>query len=318
MRRLLHVAMTRARKGLVLAWARDRAARHHAAPVAVLRGGARGARARGGAVRGGAVRPGRGPALDVPDHARRAARHGRARGRAARRDAARHLPRRRPGGGALPRADQGGGADRARARGPVARDGAARGERDPRPVRHARAARDLRGVGARRLAARHRPRPGRAARVDQRVRRLARPVHPAPRPRADAVGLGHRHLPDLPAQVQVRARLPDPAGADHQPALRDRHAPGAGALPHRGRRLARAPARAVRDLLAALRLRRLRRRAAVPRARRGGARALLAPATTPPRPSRSGSSARSPSRSARTCCAGASTGSTGTRTARSS
>ena len=166
MRRLLHVAMTRARKGLVLAWARDRAARHHAAPVALLRGGARGAGARGGDVRGGAVRPGRGPALDVPDHARRAARHRRARGRAARRDAARHLPRRRPGHGALPRADQGRGADRARARGPAARDRAARGERDPGPVRHARAARDLRGVGARRLAARHRPRPGRAARVD--------------------------------------------------------------------------------------------------------------------------------------------------------
>ena len=47
--------------------------------------------------------------------------------------------------------------------------------------------------------------------------------------------LGHRHVPDLPAQVQVRARLPDPAGADHPPALRDRRAPGAGALPHRRR-----------------------------------------------------------------------------------
>ena len=319
MRRLLHVAMTRARKGLVLAWARGRRARHHAAPVALLRGGARGARARGGALRGGAVRPGRGPALDLPDHARRAARHGRARGRAARRDAARHLPRRRPGGGPLPRADQGGGADRARARGPVARDRAARGQRDPRPVRHRRAARDLRGVGARRLAARHRPRPGRAPGVDERLRRVARPVHPAPRPRADAVGLGHRHLPDLPAQVQVRARLPDPAGADDQPALRDRHAPGAGALPHRGRRLARAadascsrspggaPASATPTTSCS---------SASARSRRSSATGAMDDAT--PRPSRSGSSARSPSRSARTCCAGASTASTATRTARTS
>ena len=47
-------------------------------------------------------------------------------------------------------------------------------------------------------------------------------------------------------------------------------------------------------------------------------RALLAPSTTPPRPSRSGSSARSRSRSARTCCAGGSTASTATRTARTS
>ena len=75
MRRLLHVAMTRARKGLVLAWAEGGDARRDAAAVAVLRGGARGARGRGGGLRGGAVRAGRGPALDVPDHARRAARH---------------------------------------------------------------------------------------------------------------------------------------------------------------------------------------------------------------------------------------------------
>ena len=75
MRRLLHVAMTRARKGLVLAWAETGAAGHHAAAVALLRGGARGARRRGGGVRGGAVRPRRGPALHLPHDARRAARH---------------------------------------------------------------------------------------------------------------------------------------------------------------------------------------------------------------------------------------------------
>ena len=48
------------------------------------------------------------------------------------------------------------------------------------------------------------------------------------------LGLRHRPLPDLPAQVQVRARLRDPPGADDQPALRDPHPPGARALPRRG------------------------------------------------------------------------------------
>ena len=72
---------------------------------------------------------------------------------------------------------------------------------------------------------------------------------------------------------------------------------------------------AVRDLLAALGLRRLGRRAAVPRARGRGARALLARSTASRMPSRSGSSARSRSSSARTCCAGASTAWTATPTA---
>ena len=110
----------------------------------------------------------------------------------------------------------------------------------------------------------------------RRGQRGARPVHPPPRRRADALGLRHRHLPDLPAQVQVRARLPDPPGADDPPALRDRRAPGARALPLDRRRLARGADGAVRGLLAAQRLRRLRRRAAVPRAGGRGARALLA------------------------------------------
>ena len=43
----------------------------------------------------------------------------------------------------------------------------------------------------------------------------------------------HRDLPDVPAEVQVRARLPDPVGADDQPALRDPRPPGAGAVPRR-------------------------------------------------------------------------------------
>ena len=63
-------------------------------------------------------------------------------------------------------------------------------------VRHARAARDLRDLGARRLAARHRARPERrAGRGAERLRAVARPVHPAARRRADAVGVRHRHVP---------------------------------------------------------------------------------------------------------------------------
>ena len=185
MRRLLHVAMTRARKGLVLAWDDERRARLHPPTIPLLRGGPRGARGRGGAARGGAVRAGRGPALDLPDHARRAARHRRARGRAAGRDAARHLPRRGRGGGALPRADQGGGADRALEGGPRDRRGAAVAERDPRPGRDARAARHPRHLGPRRLAARRRARHGQAAgRGGERLGAFAGPVHPAARPGA--------------------------------------------------------------------------------------------------------------------------------------
>ena len=92
----------------------------------------------------------------------------------------------------------------------------------------------LRAVGARRLAARHRARPRRAARpaTQNGSEPSLDPFIPRRGRGPDAVGLGHRDLPDLPAQVQVRARLPDPAGADDQPALRDRGAPGAGALPH--------------------------------------------------------------------------------------
>ena len=62
---------------------------------------------------------------------------------------------------------------------------------------------------------------------------VAGAVPAAPRRRARAVGLRHRDLPHLPAEVQVRARLPHPAGADDQPALRDPRPPGARALPRR-------------------------------------------------------------------------------------
>ena len=76
-----------------------------------------------------------------------------------------------------------------------------------------------------------------------------------------------------PLEVQVRARLRDPAGADDQPALRDRHPPGARALPragHLGRRRGGQPEPADGAVLSRVEevgLRRIRRRAAVPRAR---------------------------------------------------
>ncbi len=56
------------------------------------------------------------------------------------------------------------------------------------------------------------------------------------RRRAQPLGLRPRPLPDLPAEVQVRAGLRDPAGADDQPALRDPHPQRARTLPQGGDR----------------------------------------------------------------------------------
>ena len=96
----------------------------------------------------------------------------------------------------------------------------------------AAAARGPRHVAAGRAAARRRarrPRSRGGARGAHRA--VAGGVPAAPRRRARAVGLGHRDLPHLPAEVQVRARPAGPAGADAQPALRDPRPPGARALP---------------------------------------------------------------------------------------
>ena len=320
MRRLLHVAMTRARRG---SCSRGRSPAEHGAaprPVALLRGGAGGARRRGGDLRGGAVRARRGPPLDVPHHARRAARHGRARGRAARGDAARHLPRRRPGGVALPRADQARGADRARQGGPDAST-----RRSPRSTSScSRCATPeqrelLEASRARRLPARLRarratpPRPRSAAGPSESLE----PFIPR---RGDGLMLSasrHRDLPALPAQVQVRARLPDPAGADDQPALRDRRPPGARALPP-GQAAARSrPDGAVRGVLAAQRASATRTtscssaRSAVAALRRYWAEDRDAEGE----PVWFERSLRVPA-SGRTCCAAASTASTATRTGR--
>ena len=102
----------------------------------------------------------------------------------------------------------------------------------------------------------------------------------------DAVGDRHRRLPLVPAALQVRARLLDPARADAAAAVRDPGASGARALPlaarerggigpgdarDAGARAARDP---VRGGLAPRRLQRLQRGAPAPRQGRRGARAL--------------------------------------------
>ena len=204
-----------------------------------------------------------------------------------------------------------------------------RAEHRGRPRRHQRAparrhdtaaARDPRDLDARRDPARRRSRrrhdrPEQSRRPRPRGRSparslLARALPAAHGDRAGAVGLGRRDLPRLPAALQVRARPAHPDRADHQPALRDRRAPGARALPLRRGAGARADARAARGRLAAGRLRRRRARARALRK----ARAALARYHERLRgsaPSRCGSSARSPSGSGRTTCADASTASTG-------
>ena len=146
----------------------------------------------------------------------------------------RHRPRRLARGGPLPRAAEAGRADRA-PRGPVAGRGGARRELADPPGGDRRAAGDLHLVRARRLP------PGRRARCaaaggrgDGAGRPLGGVVPAHARRRDRPVRLRHRHVPDVPAEVQVRARIPDPAGADDPPAVRDRRAPGARALPRAG------------------------------------------------------------------------------------
>ena len=145
------------------------------AAVTVPGGGSCRARRGGGGLRGGAVRTGRGPALDLPDHARRAARHGGARGRAARRDAPRHRDGRVERGRQLPRAGQGGCRDRPVEGGAGPRRGDRRGEPAPGPDRDARAAGDPGHLRPRRLAARHGTRPrASSGRGRRRLRAVAR------------------------------------------------------------------------------------------------------------------------------------------------
>ena len=105
----------------------------------------------------------------------------------------------------------------------------------------------------------------RARAVAKRNEPSLEPFLPAPRRRAAAQRHRHRVLPDVPAEVQVRARLPDSERADDQPALRHPRPPGARALPRRDRGRPARAARAAGGGLAARRLRRLRGGAPVPR-----------------------------------------------------
>ena len=135
MRRLLYVAMTRARKRLVLSWPRVGGAGRpeRAEALLLLRGGPRGDRGGRGGARGGAARHPRGPLRRVPHAARR----GDGRRRAGRgpdgRDAARRAPRRGRRDGALHGAAEAGVADRA----PPAPGGAAGGDRRDQLADHA-------------------------------------------------------------------------------------------------------------------------------------------------------------------------------------
>ena len=156
--------------------------------------------------------------------------------------------------------------------------------------------------------------------VDERAEVVAGGVPADPRRRADAVGDRHRDLPDLPAALQVRARVLDPEGADAPAALRDPRAPGARALPHPARQPGGADRRrgdaradagqaddAVRDRLAAARASASRTRSASCTRRRSPRSSATTSASPARRPRRCGSSATSRSGSARTCCAAAST-----------
>ena len=306
MRRLLHVAMTRARKGLVLAWPRP-ARRRHAAPVALLRGGARGARRRGGGARGGAVRPGRGAPLHLPHACATSCSTPSPAWAAAwarcastptwtwTRRWSRYLELIKVA--ALIERD---------ARRPDARRRAARDQRDAAQAPRPSSASILDAVGAGRLAARRRARP----------RRRAGGGETAPSPslepfiprRGEGLMLSASDIETYricPLKYKFARVFRDPAGADDPPALRHRRPPGAGALPHAA---AAARSSALMELFEASWRRsgfgdsddelQFRERAV------DGARALLGAGPRRARPSRSGSSAASPSSSARTSLRG--------------
>ncbi len=138
MRRLAHVAMSRARRRLVLSWAEGERG-PGARPSPFFEEARAALEAEVEVVGRGAVRPGRGAALDLPDDARRAARQRGAGRRPPRRDAARHLPRGVALGGPLPGAPEDRRADRARQGRPERARRPRRGERAAAPGREPRA-----------------------------------------------------------------------------------------------------------------------------------------------------------------------------------
>ena len=277
--------MTRARRALVLSWPEAGRGGPGDAVTRSTRRRATRERRRGGDPRGGAVRTRRGASLDLPDASRRGARGVVAGRLGALGDAPRHRRGREPGGRALPRAGQ------ARGAGPAPRRASRRASRSTAlnellgrvASPEQRAAISSRRRSTSTCSARSATAPPAASWSRRGASRRSSSSCPAAASGLGAVGVRHRPLPHLPAEVQVRARLRDPAGADDQPALRDPDPPGARALPRRG--AARAggreprPSPASLDRLLALfeagwrrtGLRRLRRRAPVPRSRRRGA-----------------------------------------------
>ena len=212
--------------------------RRPAAPLALPGGGARRAAGAVGGARRGALRPRRDAARHLHHAARRAAALDPAHRRAPGRAAPGHRPRRRPRRRALPRAGQAGRAHRSAGRPVGGRRPAGHQHRAARRG-HRPAARDPADQLAGRDAARRRARRPRPRGRDRGARgALAGGLPAHPRRRAAAQRLRHRDLPHVPAEVQVRARVPDPERADPQPALRDPRPPGARALPPE-RRVAR-------------------------------------------------------------------------------
>ena len=320
MRRLLHVAMTRARKGARARLGRGRRAGHDAAAVALLRGGARGARA---SRRRCSRRSCSGPAEGLHSTFR------------IMRDELLDTVARVGGRLGEMRLDTYLDVDQAVARylelikvaalierareGQTLDTALARGQRDPRPVRHARAARDLPAASALDgwLRDTERDPAERPARLGERLgaRRSTRSS------RAAAAGLmlsasdidTYRICP-LKYKFARVFRIPQ------EPTIHQRF----GIVVHQVLERFHAARRRVARRAAATCSRPSWRRAGFGDSddelqfrERGdrGARALLARTTATATPSRSGSSAASRSGSARTCCAGGSTASTGARTA---
>ena len=337
MRRLLYVAMTRARKRLVLAWPETTSSSgdaRAAEAVAVLRGGdeRRSAQRRRSAPRScsasrrtcsSAFRALRDEVLGGATQV----------GTRDRRDAPRRPSRRRAGRGPLPGAAQAGRADRA----PAAPEPRATAIAEVNQLLVQGASPEQRefffasGLDERLLEA-ERERDKRHELIAARSEPSLESFIPM---RGDGVMLSATDIEIYkicPLRYKYARVYLDSARADAPAALRDPRAPGAGALPlaareRAGDRTAIATwSEPARSGCAALfeagwrrsGLRRVERGAPAPREGGRGAGPLPRATSRVRTRRRSGSSAASPSGSARTCCAAASTASTVIPTARSS
>ena len=297
MRRLLHVAMTRARAAARARVPARAPTAARAAAVAVRRGGARGARRGvGGRARRSCSAPTsrctrRTGCCATSCWRRRSAR------RAARRAALRHRPRRHARRRALPGDREARGADRA----------AARASRSPRRCRGQRSASrsaitplqrevlaDARRSTTSSLDA---ERDDRAARRGDRARAHEPSLEAFLPRRGEGLVLSARRTSRPTGRARCSYKFARvfriPQEPTLQPALRHPRPPGPRALPPDGGSDARRAARAARGRLAARRLRRPRGGAPAARARRRTRCAATTSASRPSTSSRSGSSAAS-------------------------